>query len=71
MSGGASLDLRYPIGLLFLVLGGILATYGLVTASDTAMYARSAGVNINLVWGGVIVLTGALFLGLAARAARR
>ncbi|MCZ8011592.1 MAG: hypothetical protein ACK6DR_10520 [Gemmatimonas sp.] len=71
MSGGAGMDLRLPIGGLFVVLGVILGTYGIMTNGDTAMYERSAGVNINLVWGGVMLAFGALFLALARRAARR
>jgi hypothetical protein len=49
------LDIRTPIGLLFLVLGAILAAYGAV--SDPAAYAR-AGVNINLWWGLVLLVFG-------------
>lgn len=71
MSGGAGMDLRLPIGGLFVVLGVILGAYGIMTNGDTAMYERSAGVNINLVWGGVMLVFGALFLALAQRAARR
>ena len=71
MSGGAGMDLRLPIGGLFVVLGIMLGAYGIMTNGDTAMYERSAGVNINLVWGGVMLAFGALFLALAQRAARR
>jgi hypothetical protein len=65
------MDLRLPIGGLFVVLGVMLGAYGIMTNGDTAMYERSAGVNINLVWGGVMLAFGALFLALAQRAARR
>jgi hypothetical protein len=71
MSGEASLDLRVPIGGLFSVLGVMLAGYGLLTAGDTAMYAKSAGLNINLIWGVVMLVTGLLFLVAARRDARR
>lgn len=71
MSGGAGMDLRLPIGGLFVVLGVILGVYGVITNGDTAMYERSAGLNINLVWGGVMLAFGALFLVLAQRAAKR
>lgn len=70
MSGEASLDLRLPIGGLFAVLGVMLAGFGLVTGSDTAMYVKSGGMNINLVWGCVMIVTGLIFLGLARRGAR-
>lgn len=65
------MDLRLPIGGLFLVLGAILGVYGLITNGDTAMYERSGGLNINLVWGGVMLAFGSIFYGLAQRAARR
>lgn len=71
MSGAAGLDLRYPIGGLFVVLGLILAGFGLVTADDAAMYARSEAININLWWGLAMLVTGGIFLALAARARGR
>ena len=71
MSGEASMDLRYPIGGLFVVLGVLLAGFGLATAANTAMYERSAAVNVNLYWGVVMLVFGIGFLALATRAARR
>lgn len=53
-----SLDLRLPIGLLFLLLGALLGVYGLV--SDPSIYAASLGVNVNLWWGLVMVAFGAV-----------
>jgi hypothetical protein len=49
------MDIRIPIGLLFVVLGAILAITGLVTMNDAEMYARSLGRNINL-WTGIFML---------------
>jgi uncharacterized membrane protein YeiB len=60
------LDIRWPMGVLLLVLGGILSTYGLV--SDPALYARSLGHNINLWWGGALMLVGGVMVALARRA---
>jgi hypothetical protein len=71
MSGGGGLDLRYPIGGLFVVIGLILGGYGVATGSDAAMYARSTGININLWWGAVMLGTGLVFLLLARRGTRR
>lgn len=71
MSGAAGMDLRLPIGGLFVVLGVILGIFGVMTNGDTAMYERSAGLNINLVWGVVMFVFGAFFLLLAQRAAKR
>jgi len=55
--GGATMDMdiRIPIGLLFVVLGVILAVLGIFTMNDTEMYARSLGRNINL-WTGILML---------------
>lgn len=69
MSAEGSLDLRLPIGGLFVVLGVMLAGYGLVTGGNTAMYEKSAGMNINLTWGIVMLVTGVIFLLLAKRGA--
>jgi hypothetical protein len=66
MSGAAGLDIRLPIGGLFTVLGLLLAGYGVATNGDTARYARSLSVNVNLWWGLVMLTFGALLL-LAAR----
>ncbi len=68
--GGASLDLRYPIGGLFAALGVLLAAFGGVTASNTAMYEKSGGLNINLWWGIVLLVTGLIFLLLARNGSR-
>ncbi|MCC7052182.1 MAG: hypothetical protein IT355_02875 [Gemmatimonadaceae bacterium] len=65
MSAEGSLDLRLPIGGLFSVLGVMLAGYGLLTGSNTEMYVKSGGMNINLIWGIVMLVTGLIFLGLA------
>ena len=45
------LDIRIPLGLLFLITGGILAAYGFVTRGSAAVYEKSMGVNLNLTWG--------------------
>ncbi len=70
MSAEARLDLRYPIGGLFIVLGLILAGFGIATSGDTAMYERATSVNINLTWGLVMLAFGVLMIGLAMRARR-
>jgi hypothetical protein len=61
------LDIRLPIGMMFTLLGAMLAVYGLATNSD-AMYQLSLGLNINLIWGGVLFLFGAVMLAFALRA---
>ena len=49
------MDIRIPIGLLFAILGLILAAFGLFTINDSEIYVRSLGRNINL-WTGVAML---------------
>jgi hypothetical protein len=67
MSGATGLDLRYPIGGLFTVLGLMLTSYGLATNGDQVLYARTGGMNINLWWGLVLLVVGLLFLAAARR----
>lgn len=62
------LDIRWPMGLLFLLLGAILAGYGLV--ADPAIYARSLGINVNLWWGVALLACGGVMVTLAWRARR-
>ena len=71
MSAEGSLDLRLPIGGLFVTLGIMLAGYGLATGGDAAMYEKSGGLNINAIWGVVMLLTGVVFLLLAKRGAAK
>jgi protein-S-isoprenylcysteine O-methyltransferase Ste14 len=61
------LDLRWPIGLMFSLIGVLLTITGLVTGSDADMYKRSLGTNINLVWGLVLLVFGAFMLIMAWR----
>jgi hypothetical protein len=69
--GGGGIDIRVPIGLMFLVVGAIIAGYGIVTNGD-AMYANhSLGININLIWGIILVLFSLTMLGLAWMASKK
>ena len=70
MSGPASLDVRLPIGGLFMVLGILIGAYGVATSSDRVLYAPSLGVNINLWWGGAMWVFGLVLLALGLRALR-
>jgi len=62
------LDIRIPIGSLFVTLGLLLGGYGLF--SNSAIYQRSLGLDINLWWGGGLLAFGLAMLALAWRAAR-
>lgn len=59
------LDIRMPIGIMFVVLGLILAVYGIV--SDKAIYQRSLSININLWWGLMLLAFGGVMVWLARR----
>lgn len=59
------LDIRLPIGLMFSLIGVILAIEGFVTQNNVEMYKRSLGWNINLVWGGFLLLFGLFMLVMA------
>ena len=56
------LDLRLPIGIYFTLLGVLLGAYGLITNSDAALYQRSLGININQIWGVVLLVFGLAML---------
>jgi hypothetical protein len=56
------MDLRRPIGLLFLVYGVILLVYGLVRPHPVL------DLNVNAIWGAVLAVFGAAMLTLAWRA---
>jgi|CXWL01.1.fsa_nt_gi membrane protein implicated in regulation of membrane protease activity len=64
------LDIRLPMGLLFLLLGVILVVYGFI--SDPAIYVtHSLGQNVNLHWGLVFAAFGTAMLWLTRRARKR
>ncbi len=51
------LDIRIPLGLIFLITGGLMAVYGLFTRGSP-IYARSLGIDLNLIWGAVMFVFG-------------
>ena len=65
------LDIRWPIGLMFTLIGGMLAIFGLATSSNTELYEGSLGININLIWGIVLLVFGLWMLIMAVRGAKK
>jgi hypothetical protein len=63
------LDVRLPVGLMFVVMGVLLVGYGI--AGDHSIYTRSLGININAIWGSVLLAVGAVLLALARMAMGR
>jgi len=52
------LDIRWPIGLMFTLIGVLLTCYGVFKAADSV----SLGLNINMIWGIVLLVFGSLML---------
>jgi hypothetical protein len=52
------LDIRWPIGLMFTLIGVLLTAYGALNRSDSL----SLGIDINLIWGIVLLVFGVLML---------
>lgn len=57
------LDLRWPIGLMFSIIGAMLAIAGLVNGPSE----RALGININLIWGIILLVFGVFMVIMAAR----
>ncbi len=62
------LDIRWPIGIMFTLIGALLTVSGLLAKPEN--YHRSLDVNINLIWGLVLLVFGAFMLIMAMRGAR-
>ncbi len=52
------LDIRWPIGLMFTLIGILLTIEGAITGPTD----KSLGININLIWGIVLLIFGVLML---------
>jgi len=62
MSGGmGGMDIRMPMGLMFAIIGAIIAIYGMTNPSTS----MSLDININLIWGSVMTGFGVIMLLLA------
>lgn len=65
------LDIRLPIGIMFVIVGALLVLFGLISSGDAELYRRSLGININLWWGLLLLAFGLMMLALAVRAKNR
>lgn len=63
------LDVRLPLGLMFLCIGSILTVYGAL--ADAATTARTAGVNANLWCGLALLVFAGICLALVVRVRRK
>jgi hypothetical protein len=57
------LDIRWPIGIMFTLISVLLIVEGAISGPS----AKSLGININLIWGIVLLVFGILMLFGAAR----
>jgi len=64
------LDIRWPIGLMFSLIGAMLVIYGFAT-SGGEIYQHSLGININLKWGLLLLVFGAWMLIMAWRGSQQ
>lgn len=62
-------DLRYPIGILFTIYGVLLTAYGVI--GNKEQYARSLGINVNLIWGIVMLVFGVIMWFFAKRGSKK
>ena len=65
------LDLRTPLGWMFILTGAILTLFGLATNGDASLYTASLGINANLWWGLVLLAVGLILLPFGQRAQKR
>jgi hypothetical protein len=67
-AGAMGVDIRLPIGLMFAIIGVMLAAFGLF--SESSIYERSLGININLIWGTILISFSLVLLWLGSRKRR-
>jgi hypothetical protein len=65
------MDIRLPMGLMFLIIGLVITINGALTMGDEKYITHSLGININLWWGIVLTAFGALMLVLALVASKK
>jgi len=68
MSQPAGLDVRWPLGLLFAMLGALLLGHGVMQGGADA---PDQATHINVWWGGVLLIFGLTVLWLARRGQRK
>ena len=60
-------DIRIPIGFMFSIMGVLITGFGIYTMSNTAMYQKSLGINVNIVMGILMLVFGLIMLFFAFR----
>lgn len=65
------LDIRWPIGLMFTLIGLLLSGYGLINSARSTTSVGGSDLNINLVWGLVLLGFGLFMVIMAWRASKK
>jgi hypothetical protein len=65
----SGLDVRWPIGLMFVAIGLLVGFYGVFSSARARLLTWS--VNVNLWWGVVMLVFGLAMIWGGARAAKR
>jgi hypothetical protein len=56
------LDIRWPIGLMFTLIGVLLTGFGALNRAGSVTKIEGQDININLIWGIVLLMFGVLML---------
>jgi hypothetical protein len=56
------LDIRWPIGLMFSLIGALLTIFGAVNRAASSVKVEGQDTDINLIWGVVLLVFGVLML---------
>jgi hypothetical protein len=65
------LDIRWPIGLMFSLIGVLLTGFGAIKSSESMTKIGGQEININLVWGIVLLVFGVLMVFFAYRGGQK
>jgi hypothetical protein len=56
------LDIRWPIGLMFTLIGVLLTIFGTINHAASSVKVDGQDTDINLIWGVVLLVFGVLML---------
>jgi hypothetical protein len=65
------LDIRWPIGLMFSLIGLLLTGFGVIHGSESMTKIAGQNININLIWGIVLLVFGVLMVFFAFRGGKK
>ncbi len=66
-SAKMKMDMRIPLGMMFTLIGTMLAAFGLSTRDNVGLYLKSLGIDVNVWWGFALLVFGILMLALGRR----